>query len=196
MEMDFIGSKYGGYSVPKGVLDENSIVYSFGLGEDATFDIGLSEMYGCDVYIFDPTPRSRIFYEQNIKDNNKLKYYELGLWDKDTEVRFYEPTDKTHVSHSIGNLQNTEQFFTGKVKRLKTIMEMLGHTKIDMLKLDIEGAEYEVIPDMAISMILPGIIGVEFHYRKDIVSPDGMVAILKYIGYDLVLQRENAYTFK
>ncbi len=194
--MDFIGSKYGGYSVPRGLLNENSIVYSFGLGEDATFDIGLSEMYGCEVHIFDPTPRSKIFYESKLKNYPKLKYYEFGLWDKDTEVKFYEPADKTHVSHSIGNLQHTEQFFQGKVKRLKTIMKMLGHTEISLLKIDIEGAEYEVIPDMAIMMILPKIICLEFHKRKDIVSPDGVVAILKYVGYELVLQRDNAYTFK
>lgn len=194
--MDFIGSTYGGYSVPKGLLDENSIVYSFGLGEDATFDIGLLEKYGCDIHIFDPTPRSKIFYESNLKNNPKLKYYEFGIWDKDTEVKFYSPADRSHVSHSIGNLQHTEQFFTGQVKRLKTIMQLLGHTKIGLLKLDVEGAEYEVIPDMAISMILPQIICLEFHNRKDIVSPDGMVTILKYVGYDLVLQRDNAYTFK
>jgi len=195
-EMDFIGSKYGGYSVPRGLLDKNSIVYSFGLGEDATFDTGLTEMYGCEIHIFDPTPRAKIFYESKLKDYPKLVYHEFGLWDKDAEVRFYSPADSTHVSHSIGNLQNTEQFFTGRVMRLKTIMELLGHTKIGLLKLDIEGAEYEVIPDMAISMIRPQIICVEFHDRKDILSPDGAVAILKYIGYNLALQRENAYTFK
>lgn len=194
--MDFIGSKYGGYSVPRGLLDENSIVYSFGLGEDATFDIGLSEKYGCDVHIFDPTPRSRIFYNNELKTYPRLKYYEFGLWDKDTEVKFFSPANNTHVSHSIGNLQNTQQFFIGQVKRLNTIMQMLNHKKIDLLKLDIEGAEYEVIPDMTISNIRPQIICLEFHDRKDIVSPDGMVAILKYIGYELVLQRDNAYTFK
>jgi FkbM family methyltransferase len=194
--MDFIGSDYGGYSVPRGLLDRNSVVYSFGLGEDASFDIGLSEKYGCDVHMFDPTPRSKIFYNKELKKYSKLKYYPYGIWNKDTQVRFYSPSDIAHVSHSIDNLQNTQQYFTGEVKCLKTIMELLGHTGISLLKLDIEGAEYEVIPDMATSMIRPQIVCMEFHSRNDILSPDGAVTILKYIGYKLVLQNKNSYTFK
>jgi hypothetical protein len=75
-------------------------------------------------------------------------------------------------------------------------MEILGHTKIDLLKIDIEGAEYEVIQDIAVTMILPQIICLEFHKRKDFVSPDGIVSILKYIGYDMAYHKDNAYTFK
>jgi FkbM family methyltransferase len=194
--MEFIGSTYGGYWVPMGLLDENSVVYSFGLGEDATFDIGVCEKYGCEIHLFDPTPRSKIFYEDTLKPNPKLIYHEFGLWDKDGKVNFYEPKNKTHVSHSIGNLQETNEFFTGEVKKLESVMDMLGHKQISLLKLDIEGAEYEVIPDIAVSMIRPLIICMEFHKRKDFVSEDGIVSILKYIGYDLVHQKANAYTFK
>ena len=48
--------------------------------------------------------------------------------------------------------------------RLKTIMEMLGHEKIDILKMDIEGAEYDVIKDIFCSNIEIGQILVEFHH--------------------------------
>jgi hypothetical protein len=44
-------------------------------------------------------------------------------------------------------------------------MKRLGHTTIDVLKMDIEGAEYEVIEDIVSSRISINQILVEFHHR-------------------------------
>jgi predicted PolB exonuclease-like 3'-5' exonuclease len=51
------------------------------------------------------------------------------------------------------------------IKRLQTIMKELGHNHIDVLKMDIEGGEYEVIEDMLASSIKPKQLLVEFHHR-------------------------------
>ena len=50
-----------------------------------------------------------------------------------------------HVSHSIVNLQNTAEWFETDCKRLSAIMREVGLESLDLLKLDIEGAEYEVL---------------------------------------------------
>jgi len=44
-------------------------------------------------------------------------------------------------------------------------MKMLGNTAIDVLKMDIEGAEYEVLWDLLGCGIRPRQILVEFHHR-------------------------------
>jgi hypothetical protein len=49
--------------------------------------------------------------------------------------------------------------------RLKTAMQRLGHSRIDILKMDIEGAEYSVLEDIAREKIPVGQILVEFHHR-------------------------------
>ena len=100
-----IGSLYGGHTIDESLIDKNSIIYSFGLGEDATFDLGLLD-YGCSVNIFDPTPRSITYYKENLSLFKKLNFYPIGVYDQDKDIKFYSPTDPTHVSHSIGNLQN------------------------------------------------------------------------------------------
>ena len=48
---------------------------------------------------------------------------------------------------------------------IATIAEKLGHSRIDLLKLDIEGAEYEVLDGLLVSPIRPTQILVEFHHR-------------------------------
>ena len=44
-------------------------------------------------------------------------------------------------------------------------MRDLGHSKIDVLKMDIEGSEYAVIEDMQRAGIYPTQILIEFHHR-------------------------------
>ncbi|GIS18490.1 MAG: hypothetical protein CM15mP120_04060 [Pseudomonadota bacterium] len=45
-------------------------------------------------------------------------------------------------------------------------MRDLGHDHLDVLKMDIEGAEYAVLDDMLQSNILPDQLLVEFHHGK------------------------------
>jgi hypothetical protein len=52
-----------------------------------------------------------------------------------------------------------------KMKSLADIMQFLGHKKIDVLKMDIEGLEYEIIESIVNSDIKIVQILIEFHDR-------------------------------
>jgi hypothetical protein len=49
---------YGGWVVNPELIRADSVVYSFGLGEDVSFDLALIETYGVEVHGFEPDPRS------------------------------------------------------------------------------------------------------------------------------------------
>lgn len=51
------------------------------------------------------------------------------------------------------------------VKKLSTIMAELNHQRIDILKMDIEGPEYDVIEDLLQSNLEVRQLLVEFHHR-------------------------------
>ena len=55
---NWYGTRYGGYYVCPEFLDEKSIIYSFGIGEDISFDTTLINKHNCNVFCFDPTPKS------------------------------------------------------------------------------------------------------------------------------------------
>lgn len=156
-----LGSKYGGYFVPLSLLDHNSIVYSAGLGEDASFDVALSRKLNCEIHVFDPTPRA-IYYAGMAFTNQRIRFAPLGVWSANEERFFYAPRDVAHVSHSIVNLQATAEGFVAPCRTLKTLMAERGHDTIDLLKLDIEGAEHEVIRSLVTSGLLPLVLIVEF----------------------------------
>ncbi|MFX0170793.1 MAG: FkbM family methyltransferase [Candidatus Hodarchaeota archaeon] len=161
--LERIGSFYGGWMIPIDLLNENSICYCAGVGEDITFDLALIDRYSCQVFAFDPTPRAISYVEQKTSNIPNYQFYPIGLWTTQQKMRFYSPKNPSHVSHSITNIQQTETFFEAECKRLFQLMSELNHNRIDLLKLDIEGAEYEVLETIIEDKLNIGIICVEFH---------------------------------
>ena len=49
------------------LLRKDSIIYSIGVGEDISFDKAIDSITNCNIFGFDPTPRAKIFIENNIE---------------------------------------------------------------------------------------------------------------------------------
>lgn len=182
---DKIGTDYGGWFVPSGLLSERALCYGVGAGEDISFEVGLIQRYGCEVYCFDPTPRAQrhlealrrnteaglptlinnragVFYDCDKPCLDRLQFRPYGVWSEDRTMRFYAPADPTHVSHSIVNLQRTESYFEADCRTIKSLMQSFGHADVSLLKLDVEGAEYEVVASLLNDRIHPAILCIEF----------------------------------
>jgi FkbM family methyltransferase len=205
-----LGTLYGGWTLPADSgLAPDSVCYSAGAGEDISFDCALVERFGCRVRIIDPTPRAiqhfqglgqavaagekypvnnsvDVRYGITAKGYSRLQFLPVGLADQNTEQRFYLPRNPAHVSCSTVNLQNTEEYFTAQCLRLSTIMRQEGDTSIDLLKMDIEGAEYAVINDIVVSELLPRLLLVEFDEIHTPLDADASVRIRQHI--DLLLE--------
>ena len=195
--LERIGSDYGGWVVPANELSAASVCYCPGVGEDISFDLGIIEKYGCTVHGIDPTPRAREHVAKVANNNTLYTFHPVGLWNEDTELSFYEPADPAHVSHSVDDLQSSSrEGFKAKVKRLSSIMQDLGHTHIDLLKMDIEGAEYPVIEDLIRENISVRILCIEFHpYTKDPAAWFKSVTQLNNAGYRLLNIEHSNYSF-
>ena len=68
------------------------------------------------------------------------------------------------MSGSLIEQKNTDsqKVVQVEVKTLETIMTQLGHKHIDVLKMDIEGAEYDVIENILSAQLLITQILIEF----------------------------------
>jgi FkbM family methyltransferase len=161
-----LGSEYGQHCICTRGLTSETIIYSFGIGKDITFDLSLIERFQTTVHAFDPTPEVRSWLSSQ-RLPAEMKIYPWGLAHYDGTALFYPPPDPAHISHSmVQRLNSTENPVEVSVLRLGTIMARLGHTKLDVLKLDIEGAEYDVIQDLLASAVRPRQLLVEFHHQR------------------------------
>ncbi|MFX1282131.1 MAG: FkbM family methyltransferase [Promethearchaeota archaeon] len=193
--LEKLGSDYGGWVIPINLLDKESICYCIGVGEDISFDLELINRFSCQVYAFDPTPRAIKYIKKNFSKIPNFHFYDIGLWSSDVELKFFAPRNPLHVSYSILNLQGTRKFFIASCKRLSNIMKDLGHQHIDLAKLNIEGAEYEVLESIIEDRLEIKILCVEFHQPMPLSKVRDMIRKLINRKYDLVNIDKWNYTF-
>jgi len=161
----FLGTEYGGYFICPDNISKESIVYSFGVGEDISFDKEMIRQFGCTVCAFDPTPKSIEWLNKQDLPQNFI-FFNYGLAQYDGVIKFYPPDNTDHISHTIVYKETTKnKAIEVEVRKLTTLLKLSEHRKIDILKLDIEGAEYEVIEDIINSDIEIEQILIEFHHR-------------------------------
>lgn len=161
------GNNYGGFYVCPEFLNENSIIYSMGIGEDISFDTAVIENHNCHVFGFDPTPKSINWINQHHRLPSKFNFFEYGIADISGLIDFYLPKNTEHVSGSFvkqDNINDKRKILV-EMKSLDDIVSTLGHKQIDILKMDIEGAEYNVIDSLLKSKVQINQILIEFHDR-------------------------------
>jgi FkbM family methyltransferase len=189
-----LGTGYGGWWVPASVLRPGAVAYCAGAGEDISFDTALHDR-GLRVVTLDPTPRAVSHVTSVAPESERFKFLPVGLWDEAGEMRFYVPRDPLSDNYSIVNLQRSSEYVTAKVTSLKALMEDLGDTTIDILKLDIEGSEHRVIKSFLDSGIRPRVVCIEFDQPVRMRTLNGSIQRLKEAGYQLVKIDVWNYTF-
>ena len=180
--LDTFGSSYGRHTIPEQSVGERSIVYSAGVGNDISFDLALIERYGCTVHAFDPTPSAARHVEQAAASEGRFRFYPWAIWSSDTELRLYAP-DYGDSNYSAMNLHRKDQYVVARARSLASLMAELHHERIDLLKLDIEGAEYEVIPSLLRDRIAVSALCIEFHKNPSITDMKSSVASLRAAGF-------------
>lgn len=182
-----LGSNYGGWVVATEALlaADSPVVLSFGLGDDISFDEEISRSYGCRVYGFDPTPESQKFISLHGAPAN-MKVFPIGLATTDGKQTFMLPDNECRGNYSAKSDGGTPTVC--EVMRYGSILSVLELQRVDVLKLDIEGLEIDVIPDILASSVLPVQLLIEFHHRLygiDVADTLAAVKLIRQAGYAL-----------
>lgn len=194
-DLERIGSDYGGWIIPTAMVAPDWTCYSGGVGEDLSFDIGMIDRFGCRIFAFDPTPRAIHFVEHGALDSSRFTFLPVGLWSEDSTQRFYAPRDPSHVSHSIANLQETTTYFDAECRSLPSLMRELSHEHIDLLKIDIEGAEHAVLASALGAGIRPAVICTEIDQPVHPIRFIVTLATIFRAGYSLMAVDKWNLTF-
>lgn len=160
-----LGTEYGGWPLIQEHTPPGALIYSFGVGEDISFDRAAIEEYGCRVLAFDPTPRSMKWIAA-LSLPAGFEFHPIGIANHDGEAEFFEPAHSGYVSFSA--TPNPEapaaKSIKAKVMRLQSIVAQFDSEAPDILKMDIEGFEYGVIKDILNGPIRPQQLCIEFHH--------------------------------
>jgi len=154
--------------IPKLILP-GDIVYSIGICDDIAFEEVLMKDYAVSVFAFDPTPHSvNWIASKQLSDNFTFKPW--GVAGTDGQLNLYPRLSKkgkrSKIMYTFQKEKNkTKDAIIVDAYTIGSMAKKLGHTHIDILKMDVEGAEYEALASLMETNIRPRIILVEFHHR-------------------------------
>ena len=203
LHLVFEGSKYGGWWFDDSVLGNNPIVYSFGLGEDTSWDERMLAR-GAQVYGFDPTTKAAAYVSTRKElrsQKGQFYYVQKGIAKSKGTLDFTLPLNPEHVSVRQGKHDGLGTFVRLQVDSLQGFMTENGHTHIDILKMDVEGAEYDVLEDFIQNSYFPFTqLLVEFHQRFESVDANRHARLLRDLqNYGFFVTKSRAdqeFSFK
>lgn len=181
-----------------GDLDEHSIVYSLGVGDLVDFDLELIERFGLTVHAFDPTP----FAEEWVREQDLPERFVFHPWaaaGRDGSLRLFRRVNTRGKRSAVmwtadGNAGDADDFIDAPAYTVRTMMEKLGHDRVDLLKIDVEGAEYGILDGLAAGDRLPAQLLVEFHHRFPGIGKARTaesIARLRSLGYRIFAVSET-----
>jgi FkbM family methyltransferase len=192
-----LGDSGGRWSVVPDGLGPATVVYALGVGTDISFERDLITRYRVQVHAFDPTPIAlRWAASQPLPDGFVL--HPFGIADFDGTARFAAPRKRKFASFSLVRSEGVGPAVEAPVRRLATLIGMLHLPAPDVVKMDIEGAEYAVLPDLLAGGIRPAQILVEFHHRWREVGARrtrDALALLARHGYRIADVSENGMEY-
>jgi FkbM family methyltransferase len=163
---------------------------------DCGANLGLATIYFkwlyplAKIHAFEPDPTTFKVLERNIAANHlgDVTAHNCALWDSDTEIQFF--THKTvpgslRMSTNSGRIDGTESRVPGR--RLSAFINQ----PVDLLKIDVEGAEHRVICELLSSGKLSTIRQLVIEYHHHIGGEPSRLAsfleMLERAGFDYQL---------
>jgi len=183
----WIGNSYGGFYIHPNKLNSDSIIYSIGIGTDVSFDLHLIRLFDCNIFAFDPTPKSVNWVKKKV-NSKKFIFFDFGISKEKGSKAFYLPKNSEFVSGSLFQIKSVDinKSVTLNFETISYVMKKNNHKKIDVLKMDVEGSEYDIIDFIVKKNIKIDQILVEFHPH---LTNNGRKKTIRAIN----LLKENGY---
>ena len=180
----------------KGLLREGMAVLDLGA------NLGIYTLHalkaGCHVFSYEPTPRICEILRQNVKVNafaetGRSTVFQSAVSNVCKESIFYERAGTCGQCNSIYG-EEGDPSYSVQMVTLDSQREMLG--KIDVIKMDIEGAEYNALLGMRELLAEnPGVqIMMEYapaHIRRAGHRPEELLELIKEYGFTIKLIDET-----
>jgi FkbM family methyltransferase len=171
-----------------GLTDEKFVVIDVGL------NIGLTSLYLVQkkevtaVYGFEPFRETFQQAEENFKLNpelaKKIQIFNFGLGNKnETKTLHYNPEKLGMMSSTVDRFPDAGKTETIEIRRASEVLQPIieKHPESIMLKMDCEGAERDILPELAVSGILQKIKIVIMEWHA--INPEFYIRILRGNGF-------------
>jgi hypothetical protein len=188
----------GGYCIPKSALKETTMLYSFGLSDNWSFEKEFRKRSGAKIICFDRSVTLLFWLKRSIKDVVQVILRKLPVFTVFKRFFtffnynfFFRNSEVVHIKKFVGS---TEQFKSelnhNSIINIDSILKK-WESKNFFLKMDIEGGEYRVLEEIIKNQEKMTGLAIEFH-DCDLMS-EKIKMFINEFNLDLVHIHVNNY---
>ncbi len=181
-----LGTDYGGYVVPVERIGSDWVCYCVGTGADVSFELELIESRGVEVRSFEAVENLANYVREQARGEPRLSIEHAALALEDGPVRMQRSHVPVSQSVSAAGLYDGSNYVEVPGRTLASLMEENGDDRIDLLKIDIEGLEYELLPTLDLRQLGVRVLCTQFHHTASVSQAKALIARLRDDGYELV----------
>jgi FkbM family methyltransferase len=193
-----LGTRYGGWWLYAPAVGRQPLLIDCGLGTDISFPAAFLERFGGRVIGVDPNPEALEYSRRQAPAAMEVR--DAAFWiEAGTNVTFHLPRAAERLPKGAdgvsGSLLSSHGYTGGATRSVRTtslaeLLRLAEREECDVLKLDVEGAEYEVLQALCAS----GELGrarqllVEFHHHctdRTIEHTRNAIALVEASGFRL-----------
>jgi len=139
-------------------LNEKSLVFDVG-GYEGQWASDIFSKYCCKIYIFEPVPQFADKIKDRFSKNKNITVYGFGLSNKTCHGKISIERDSSSIFKKSSNMQSI------KLIRAIDFIQENNISKIDLIKINIEGAEYDLLEHLIECGFIKNIhdIQIQFH---------------------------------
>lgn len=141
-------------------LDESSVVFDLG-GYEGQWTSDIYSRYRSQVYVFEPVKEYASLITSRFKKNNDIRVFDFGLGHTDQELEITIDKFASSVVHRKDNAASEKI----RIKNFLAFVEDQQISRIDLVKINIEGSEFDLLEYLLSEQFMPRITGilVQFH---------------------------------
>lgn len=204
-----LGTRYGGWWIDRRAISEKPLLIDCGLGVDISFPTAFIAEFGGQVIGIDPHPASVSYCEAHKPAG--MQVWQRAFWrEAGQRLTFHMPKSADQLPKGADNISGSlleSHSYTGEANvavlttSLQEILAATSRDECDILKLDIEGAEYDVLDELCRSGSIRKAkqVLVEFHHKwthhpfEDTLAA---VDLMQRSGFRLVHTEDRNYIFR
>lgn len=179
-----LGTAYGGWMVPNAVIKPDWTCYSVGVGGDVSFDAELISHFGVRVRAFEPV---QVFVDraaEEMEHQERFSVYQVAIAERDGPIRMQKTHHPGAQAVSGAGLFDTDAWSPFPGRSLPSLMAEFGDDRIDLLKMDTEGTEYQLLPSLDLRALGIKVLAAQLHHNGSVKQARQLIAYLASLGYE------------
>ena len=184
-----LGTAYGGWRIPEGAVGAGEICYCIGSGDDISFDLELIRRYHAVVRAVDPVAAYEPKALAAAEGVEGFTFRRAAVMTSDGPIRMQIHHEPGSQSLSAAGLYDSDNWVEVDGRTITTLMAEFGDERIDLLKIDVEGVEYELVPTLDLVALGVRTFSVQLHHTGSVRGALQLIEHVQRQGFRLAAQR-------